>query len=60
MVEKIDGPLLLQIDESFGRNVLGIDNSLRLKRLLRKINKLKDHQLKFRNVHIYLIGFGCI
>ncbi len=47
---QIDGPLLLKIDDAFAIEVLSVKHSLRRRRLLRIIEKLKNHQVQFSKV----------
>ncbi len=47
---QVDGPLLLKIDDAFAIEILGVKHSLRRRRLLRIIEKLKNHQVQFSKV----------
>ena len=52
---QVDGPLLLKIDDSFASQILGINHSLRRKRLLRLIEKLNNHQVQLSKVRVTFV-----
>lgn len=49
-IQEVDGRMLLQLDEGFLMSTLKIMHALRRKKLLRLVERLKQHQVKVHQV----------